>query len=201
LDRKTRRRRGRGPCAVRRRPTSHQDTHDEVVWSTRKYNALSNQLTVRLHGSYKQKGVPCYQLYRREPCFIMIRREKKVGIEALYSRVAESSLDGNCHDTTVLHVSTRWGSLAASLVPRHESSLLQNICTCDLIHPWTVIPKGHTPWEHLYIYYPACNKETPLSFVSVVSPFATEHCNRTQHVISTVSRRNQRRGRGRTRCS
>lgn len=111
---------------MRRRPTSHQDTHDEVVWSTRKYklyNALSNRLTVRLHGSYKQKGVPCYQLYRREPFFIMIRREKKVGIEALYSRVAESSLDGNCHDTTVLHVSTRWGSLAASLVPRHESSL------------------------------------------------------------------------------
>lgn len=105
LDRKTRRRRGRGPCAVRRRPTSHQDTHDEVVWSTRKYklyNALSNRLTVRLHGSYKQKGVPCYQLYRREPFFIMIRREKKVGIEALLLQSGR--------------VKSRWQ------LPRHDSA-------------------------------------------------------------------------------
>jgi hypothetical protein len=26
-----------------------------------------------------------------------------------------------------------------------QGGVLQNICTYDLIHPWAVIPKGHTP--------------------------------------------------------
>jgi hypothetical protein len=56
-------------------------------------------------------------------------------------------------DVVHVHVTPGWTPIEARRV-------LQNICTCDLIHPWTIIPKGHTPWEHLYIYYPACNKES-----------------------------------------
>jgi hypothetical protein len=59
-----------------------------------------------------------------------------------------------------------------------QGGVLQNICTCDLIHPWAVIPKGHTHWEHLYIYYPACNKETIPVICLCPLHFATEHCNR-----------------------
>jgi hypothetical protein len=62
-----------------------------------------------------------------------------------------------------------------------QGGVLQNICTCDLILPWAVIPKGHTLWEHLYIYYPACNKEVISCHLSLLSLlFATEYCNRLQ---------------------
>jgi hypothetical protein len=54
----------------------------------------------------------------------------------------------------------------------------------------TVISKGHTPWEHLYIYYPVCNKETIpaicliLSCLSTDSPLSTAIDHNTLSALS-----------------
>jgi hypothetical protein len=89
-----------------------------------------------------------------------------------------------------------WSSLLISWY------LLQNICTCDLIHPWAVIPKGHTTWKHLYIYYPTCNKEViscHLSLLSLLLPLSTAIDYNT---LSALSQGEIREGEsGRTRCS
>jgi hypothetical protein len=63
-----------------------------------------------------------------------------------------------------------------------------------MINPnwWQLLPKGRTPWGPCvlhYIYIYICNKESILChFCLCCFPFTTEHCNRSQHVISTVSR-------------
>jgi hypothetical protein len=74
---------------------------------------------------------------------------------------------------------------------------------------WQLLPKGCTLWGPCvlyYIYIYLCNKESvpchlSLSIICVCSfPFATEHCNRLQHVINTVSRKKSEERR-RTHCS
>jgi hypothetical protein len=66
-------------------------------------------------------------------------------------------------------------------------SLLQNILYMTLISQGT-----HTLGTLVYILHYTAIKIYPI-ILSLFSPFTTEHCNRAQHVISTVSRRNQRR--------
>jgi hypothetical protein len=108
----------------------------------------------------------------------------------------ESKLqNGTISCTTTMHRKrqtwTRLGTVRRLLV---EQICYKIFCACDLIHPCDSYFPRDTPLENTCIYttLSAINK---LSIIpSLFSPFVTGHCNRPQHVISTVSRRNQRRG-------